>query len=77
VAKEPLYPHVTTKSKQVSESKKYEATIRFAWASPEREMAWQEIREYIRRNMRDLATVISVSQELSPKTAADTVALNE
>jgi hypothetical protein len=89
MAKEPLFPHVpkskaqgivysTGREMTKPPTYKYEVIIEFAWASPNiRAIAWAEIKEYIRRNMKDLATVRSVSQALSPREAADTVAINE
>lgn len=75
--KQPLYPHVS-KTQSAGAQKKYEVTIQFAWASENtREMVWAEVQQYIRQNMRDLATVIKVSNELPPLTASQTIALNE
>jgi hypothetical protein len=89
MAKEPLFPHVPKSKAQgivystgrelgQTEKNKYEVRIEFTWASTHgREVAWAEIEEYIRRNMKDLATVRSVSQVLSPKDAANRIAINE
>ena len=58
--------------------KKYDVTIQFTWASTHnREVAWQEAESYIRRNMRGLATVLKVTNELPDKQAKETIAINE